>query len=435
MEHVVVAATSGRVDSVAVAPGAAVQTGDVLAVMTESAGTGRGRRSRPRPRRAHPTRCAPSWPSSWPGWRRRPTRVGRRRRSGATPAAGARPGRTSRTCATRAASRSTAGWSSRRSGPGAASTTWSPTRRPTGWSPASAGSTGSCSATAARCAVLSYDYTVLAGTQGQMNHRKKDRLFDLAERLRLPVVLFAEGGGGRPGDTDHAVVTGLDTEAFARFGALSGRVPLVGVVSGRCFAGNAALLGCCHVIIATPDANIGMGGPAMIEGGGLGVFAPEEVGPVAVQVANGVVDVLCDDERQAVDGGPPLPLLLPGRSAHLGRRPTRSSCARWCPGTGAGSTTCTGPSSCWSTRVRSSSCGRASPPAWSPRWPGWRGGPSASWPTTRCTRPAPSTGPTPTRRPGSSSCARPSGSPWSPWSTPPASWWGPRRRRRRSCAT
>jgi acetyl-CoA carboxylase carboxyltransferase component len=154
---------------------------------------------------------------------------------------------------------------------------------------------------AGRCAVVSYDYTVLAGTQGQMNHRKKDRLFALVERLRLPVVLFAEGGGGRPGDTDMAVVTGLDTEAFALFGRLSGQVPLVGVVSGRCFAGNAALLGCCDVIIATPDANIGMGGPAMIEGGGLGVFAPEEVGPVSVQVPNGVIDVLAADEEEAVE--------------------------------------------------------------------------------------------------------------------------------------
>jgi acetyl-CoA carboxylase carboxyltransferase component len=152
-----------------------------------------------------------------------------------------------------------------------------------------------------RCAVLSYDYSVLAGTQGQMNHRKKDRLFELVERLRLPVVLFAEGGGGRPGDTDMATVTGLDTEAFALFGALSGKVPLVGVVSGRCFAGNAALLGCCHVIIATPDANIGMGGPAMIEGGGLGLYRPEEIGPVSVQVPNGVVDVLCADEKEAVE--------------------------------------------------------------------------------------------------------------------------------------
>lgn len=153
----------------------------------------------------------------------------------------------------------------------------------------------------ARCAVVSYDYTVLAGTQGQQNHRKKDRLFELVERLRLPLVLFAEGGGGRPGDTDYAVITGLDTQAFALFGALSGLVPLVGVASGWCFAGNAALLGCCDVVIATVGTSIGMGGPAMIEGGGLGSYGPEEVGPLEVQVANGVVDLVAADDAEAVD--------------------------------------------------------------------------------------------------------------------------------------
>lgn len=153
----------------------------------------------------------------------------------------------------------------------------------------------------ASCAVLSYDYMVLAGTQGQMNHKKKDRLFEVVAELRVPVVLFAEGGGGRPGDTDTAVVSGLDTEAFARFAALSGLVPLVGVASGRCFAGNAALLGCCDVIIATEDANIGMGGPAMIEGGGLGQFSPEEIGPIEVQRANGVVDLAVTDDAAAVE--------------------------------------------------------------------------------------------------------------------------------------
>lgn len=151
-----------------------------------------------------------------------------------------------------------------------------------------------------RCAVAAYDYTVLAGTQGQRNHHKKDRLFELAERLRLPVVLFAEGGGGRPGDTDTAVIAGLDTRAFEYFARLSGLVPLVGIAAGRCFAGNAALLGCCDVVIATADANVGMGGPAMIEGGGLGVFAPEDVGPIDVQVANGVVDLAVADEAEAV---------------------------------------------------------------------------------------------------------------------------------------
>jgi acetyl-CoA carboxylase carboxyltransferase component len=149
------------------------------------------------------------------------------------------------------------------------------------------------------CVVMAYDYMVLAGTQGKRNHRKTDRMLDLAERHRLPVVLFAEGGGGRPGDTDTDMVSGLTTPTFHTIGRLSGLVPLIGVVAGRCFAGNAALLGCCDVIIATEGANIGMGGPAMVAGGGLGTFAPEEIGPVAEQFANGVVDLLVPSERDA----------------------------------------------------------------------------------------------------------------------------------------
>ncbi len=148
--------------------------------------------------------------------------------------------------------------------------------------------------------VMSYDYTVLAGTQGMRNHTKKDRLFEIAERRRLPVVLFAEGGGGRPGDVDMPIVAGLDCRAFHLFARLSGLVPLVGIAAGYCFAGNAALLGCCDVVIATEDSSIGMGGPAMIEGGGLGVYQPGEVGPIEVQSANGVVDLRVQDEAAAV---------------------------------------------------------------------------------------------------------------------------------------
>jgi acetyl-CoA carboxylase carboxyltransferase component len=152
----------------------------------------------------------------------------------------------------------------------------------------------------ARTLVLAYDYTVFAGTQGLAGHQKLDRMLGLAAQWRLPVVLFAEGGGGRPNDTDTHSVAELDTPSFLAFAALSGLVPRVGIVSGRCFAGNAALLGCCDVIVATDDSNVGMGGPVMIEAGGLGKFAPEEVGPADVQTRNGVVDVRVRDEVEAV---------------------------------------------------------------------------------------------------------------------------------------
>ena len=151
-----------------------------------------------------------------------------------------------------------------------------------------------------RAVVMAYDATVLAGTQGLRNHQKTDRMLGLALQQKLPVLLFAEGGGGRPGDVDMPIVAGLHVGTFASFARLNGQVPVVGIVAGRCFAGNAALLGCCDVIIATDNSNIGMGGPAMVEGGGLGVFKPEQIGPSEVQHGNGVIDILVANERQAV---------------------------------------------------------------------------------------------------------------------------------------
>lgn len=152
---------------------------------------------------------------------------------------------------------------------------------------------------AARCMALAYDYTVFAGTQGMMNHKKTDRMLEMAAHWKLPVVLYAEGGGGRPGDSDFPGVAGLDNMTFLGLARLSGQVPLVSVVSGRCFAGNAALAGCCDVIIATENTTLGMAGPAMIEGGGLGRYTPEQVGPVSVQAANGVLDIVVTDEEAA----------------------------------------------------------------------------------------------------------------------------------------
>ncbi|MDR3507246.1 MAG: carboxyl transferase domain-containing protein [Caulobacteraceae bacterium] len=155
--------------------------------------------------------------------------------------------------------------------------------------------------TRTRCAVLAYDYTVLAGTQGALNHKKTDRILEVAERERLPVICFAEGGGGRPGDTDGLGATGLDVPTFQLYARMSGLAPRIGIAAGRCFAGNAVFFGCSDITIATRDSTIGMSGPAMIEGGGLGVFTPEQVGPIGVQHANGVVDLVAEDEVEAAD--------------------------------------------------------------------------------------------------------------------------------------
>lgn len=151
-----------------------------------------------------------------------------------------------------------------------------------------------------RAIIVHYDYTVLAGTQGHRNHYKQDRMFELAHRFRLPIVLFGEGGGGRPGEDWIGPRCAIDTTTFTTYSKLSGLVPLVAIVNGRTFAGNTALVACSDVIIATEGSTLGMGGPAMIEGGGLGIYTPEEVGPMSMQVPNGVVDILVKDEQAAV---------------------------------------------------------------------------------------------------------------------------------------
>jgi acetyl/propionyl-CoA carboxylase alpha subunit/acetyl-CoA carboxylase carboxyltransferase component len=168
---------------------------------------------------------------------------------------------------------------------------------------------------AAKCLGLAYDYTVLAGTQGHMNHRKTDRLLGIAGELKLPIVFYTEGGGGRPGDVDSVGATGLDVPTFSRFAALSGVAPRIGITSGYSFAGNAVLFGSCDITIATRDAHIGVGGPAMIEGGGLGVYSPKEVGPVEVHWNSGAIDVLAEDEAEATDLARRLLSFFQGRVA------------------------------------------------------------------------------------------------------------------------
>ena len=153
----------------------------------------------------------------------------------------------------------------------------------------------------AQTALIINDYSVLAGTQGFFHHRKIDRMLSLARRDLLPVIMLTEGGGGRPGDTDVLTSAGgLNVPTFHAWAALSGVIPRITINHGFCFAGNAALFGAGDIRIATEASFIGMAGPAMIEGGGLGSFAPTQIGPVNEHVKNGGIDILAKDESDAI---------------------------------------------------------------------------------------------------------------------------------------
>jgi acetyl-CoA carboxylase carboxyltransferase component len=151
-----------------------------------------------------------------------------------------------------------------------------------------------------RFAVIAYDATVLAGTQGVIGTEKVERVIRQAERERLPVILLANGGGGRPGDLP-AGVPHRPLAIFREFGRLARHVPLIGMATGNCFAGNAALLGCCHLIVATTDSVVGLGGPVVVEAAGLGRHEPSALGQAPLLHRLGIVDIVTDDDERAVE--------------------------------------------------------------------------------------------------------------------------------------
>ncbi len=146
--------------------------------------------------------------------------------------------------------------------------------------------------------IVVYDYTVHAGTQSAVNHPKISRMFAHAEQHRLPVICWLDGGGARP--HDMLVNNRGSTPTFVTFARLSGLVPTVGILPGRAFAGHANLAGMCDVLIATKGSSMGMAGPPLVEAA-LGVkLTPEELGPASVHVASGVIDILVEDEAEAI---------------------------------------------------------------------------------------------------------------------------------------
>jgi acetyl-CoA carboxylase carboxyltransferase component len=214
-----------------------------------------------------------------------------------------------------------------------------------------------------RVAVVIYDYSVLAGTQGFYHHQKLDRIFLMAQDLNLPVVMYTEGGGGRPGDTDvTTMIAGLHIESFYTWAKLSGQVPRIAINNGFCFAGNAVLFGCADITIATQTSWIGMAGPAMIEGGGLGNFKPTEIGPTEVQEKNGVVDIVAEDEAEWLKMKPTRRrspkncwVIFKGRS-RTGPVATRQNCVESYRRTGAEPIRYIERLKCWRTKIHLSSC-------------------------------------------------------------------------------
>jgi acetyl-CoA carboxylase carboxyltransferase component len=134
--------------------------------------------------------------------------------------------------------------------------------------------------------IISYDVTVLSGTQGPINHAKAGKAIDVATQLRAPVFLLAEGGGiradGYPHYEEHV-------DQLFEFVRLSGRVPLIGVALGAVYSTRALLLSCCDVVIGTRAASVDLSDPAAVP--------PDDA---QAHERSGMLDLVLDDDSSAI---------------------------------------------------------------------------------------------------------------------------------------
>lgn len=144
---------------------------------------------------------------------------------------------------------------------------------------------------------FTYDYTVMGGSQSPRNHRKMDRMMEVTERNRWPVVFWSEGGGARASELhyDGGMVT-----TFVQLARLSGLVPIVTILSGPSFAGQANIAGTSDVIIATEDSTLGLSGPPLVMSATGELLTPHELGPMSMHERIGTVEIVVDDEAEAL---------------------------------------------------------------------------------------------------------------------------------------
>ena len=149
-------------------------------------------------------------------------------------------------------------------------------------------------------AIASYDYTVLAGSQGNVSNTKLARLLLIAEAHSLPVVIFSEGAGHRVQEAAMHTRGGGEA-AFPTLARLSGQVPTVCGVPGRAFAGNAIIAGLCDFVVGTRNAVIGMAGPPLVETALGERLTPEEIGAIGIHAVSGAAEAVAEDEQHLTD--------------------------------------------------------------------------------------------------------------------------------------
>ncbi len=149
--------------------------------------------------------------------------------------------------------------------------------------------------------VAAQDFTVLGGSSGVLGSEKLRRLAGQAMQGGVPLVFLLDGGG-------HRIQDGQDSRHFARanstfhdFARMSGWVPMVAAMLGAGFAGPTNYAGMADfVVMVRSQSTMGLAGPALVKAGTGETVDGQAIGGADAQTRNGLADLACDSEDEAL---------------------------------------------------------------------------------------------------------------------------------------
>jgi acetyl-CoA carboxylase carboxyltransferase component len=167
--------------------------------------------------------------------------------------------------------------------------------------------------------VLSVDATVLAGTTGQVNMRKQNRIAAWAGRRGLPLICLSDNDGGRIPDVMGWRFSGLPFDFRTFVQAPEGRpeVPRLVAVVGASFGDSALHAAMGHFVVITRTGAIALSGPPVIAAAiGEELTADELGGPKVSAEQSGNAHLVVDDDEAAITALKRVLSYLPDSAEH-----------------------------------------------------------------------------------------------------------------------
>lgn len=153
-----------------------------------------------------------------------------------------------------------------------------------------------------RVAVIAYDFTVMAGTIGQVTEMKCGRLRQLALECRMPLVWLLDSAGARVQEAATAMFAGSGQMFYDQV-MMSGVIPQVAAMMGPCAAGTAYIPGLADFVpMVKKTSSMSLAGPPLVKAATGADVTAEELGGSKVHCReSGVGDLEVKDDRAMID--------------------------------------------------------------------------------------------------------------------------------------